>query len=253
VTISDPEAGVERLTDALIGAGVALAFSQLLFSPEPLALLRRAETALLARMADGLALSARALDEDDDEVAERAVARLRALPTELAELRRTRSASGRVARRTLAWRSQRAVVVQENENADHLDLLGASCLLVARVARWLDTDERRSLAPSVRALGRALADLSGDLGDRETRQRVADRAFEVAVAVAGADARPHSSHAAGLVAVGVLALDIMVFAGVELDTAAAAVRQGILEQQVPAPPPPRRGLLGRLRARRARN
>jgi uncharacterized membrane protein YgaE (UPF0421/DUF939 family) len=114
VAVADAEAGVERLTDALIGAGVALVFSQLLFSPEPLALLRRSETALLARMADGLALTARALDEDDDELAERAVAELRAFPDELVELRRTRRASARVARRTLVWRSQRALVVQEN-------------------------------------------------------------------------------------------------------------------------------------------
>lgn len=38
------EVGPERLSDALIGAGVALVFSQFLFSPEPVALLRRAES-----------------------------------------------------------------------------------------------------------------------------------------------------------------------------------------------------------------
>ena len=35
VAIGEGEAGVERLADALIGAGVALVFSQVLFSPEP--------------------------------------------------------------------------------------------------------------------------------------------------------------------------------------------------------------------------
>jgi uncharacterized membrane protein YgaE (UPF0421/DUF939 family) len=252
VAVADAEAGVERLTDALIGAGVALVFSQLLFSPEPLALLRRSETALLARMADGLALTARALDEDDDEVAERAIVELRDLPDELVELRRARRASVRVARRTLVGRSQRAPVVQENENADHLDLLGTSCLLLARVARSLNTDERRMLARSVRDLAGALAALAGDLGDRETRQRAANRAFEVATALVGSDPRPDSTLAAGVIATRVLAIDVMVFAGIDFDAASDAVREGILEHQVPPRPPPR-GLVGLLRSRRRTN
>ena len=250
VAIGDAEAGVERLTDALIGAGVALVFTQLLFSPEPLALLRRSETALLARMADGLALTARALDEDDDELAEQAIAELRARPDELVELRRTRRASARVARRTLVWRSQRALVVQESENADHLDLLGASCLLLARVAPSLKRDERRTLARSVRDLAGALTALARDLGDRETRQRAADRAFDVATAIAGSDSTPESTLAAGVIAVRMLAIDLMVFAGVEFDAAAAAVREGILEHQVPTPAPQPRGVVDWLRSRR---
>jgi uncharacterized membrane protein YgaE (UPF0421/DUF939 family) len=48
VAVANGEAGPDRLVDALIGAGVALVFSQLLFSPEPVALLRRAEAAALA-------------------------------------------------------------------------------------------------------------------------------------------------------------------------------------------------------------
>ncbi len=253
VTIADAEAGVERLTDALIGAGVALVFSQLLFSPEPLALLRRAEAAVLARMADALALTARALEEDDDELAERAIGALRALPDELAELRRTRRASARVARRTLVWRSQRALVVRENENADHLDLLGGSCLLLARVAPSLTSDERQTLDQSVRDLADVLGALAGDLGDRETRQRAVDRALDVASRVAGSDATLETTLAVGVVAVRMLAVDLMVFAGVELDAAVAAVRGGILEHRVPAPAPPPRGLVGWLRSRRGTN
>ena len=52
--MADGEAGFQRLVDALIGAGVALVFTQIRFSPEPVALLRRAEAAALADMADGL-------------------------------------------------------------------------------------------------------------------------------------------------------------------------------------------------------
>ena len=52
--MANGEVGTQRLVDALIGVGVALLFSQVLFSPEPLALLRRAEAAALADMAEGL-------------------------------------------------------------------------------------------------------------------------------------------------------------------------------------------------------
>jgi uncharacterized membrane protein YgaE (UPF0421/DUF939 family) len=54
VVIADGDVGPHRLVDALIGVGVALVFSQILFSPEPVAFLRRAEAAALEGMADGL-------------------------------------------------------------------------------------------------------------------------------------------------------------------------------------------------------
>jgi uncharacterized membrane protein YgaE (UPF0421/DUF939 family) len=54
--------GWERLVDALIGVGVALVFSQLLFVPEPQRLLRRAESAVLSSLADSLWLTADVLE-----------------------------------------------------------------------------------------------------------------------------------------------------------------------------------------------
>jgi uncharacterized membrane protein YgaE (UPF0421/DUF939 family) len=58
VALAGGGAGPDRLVGALIGAGVALVFSQFLFSPEPVALLRRAEAEALGDMADGLELTA---------------------------------------------------------------------------------------------------------------------------------------------------------------------------------------------------
>lgn len=54
VATGSGERGPQRLGDALIGAGVALAFSQLLFTPRPVAMLQRAEQAALGAVADGL-------------------------------------------------------------------------------------------------------------------------------------------------------------------------------------------------------
>jgi uncharacterized membrane protein YgaE (UPF0421/DUF939 family) len=238
VSVADSEAGVERLSDALIGAGVALVFTQLLFPPEPVALLRRAEAALLRRMADGLALTAEALEQDDDDLADQAINVLRELPGGLSELRRTRRASARVARRTLVWRAHRELVVRENENADHLDLLAGSCLLLARLAAFLTSTERQILGPSVRDLAEILASLARDIGDRETRQHAADRALEVVNAVSDPDAPSDSALRASVAGVRMVATDLIVFAGVDFDEAVEAVREGILEQQVtPAPIP----------------
>src|SRR4051794_2257412 len=117
VAVANGEAGTQRLLDALIGVGVALLFTQVLFSPEPLRLLRRAEAAALADMHDALGLTAQALEGGDDDAGEQAMSRLRTLRDRLSELGRTRTASGRVARRSAVWRSQIAPVVRETEDA----------------------------------------------------------------------------------------------------------------------------------------
>jgi hypothetical protein len=245
---ADAEVGVERLTDALIGTGVAIVFSQLLFSPQPMALLRHAERVVLEKLATGLAMTAGALEQDNDELAEAGIDELRDLPEEVTELRRLRRATSRFARRTV-WRSQRAVVVRENENADQLDFLGGSCLLLARVAPSLASEERREVAPSVRVLADLLASLAGHLGDIETRQRAADRALEVATSIRTDDLEGDSTLSLAVMAVRTVATDLIVFAGVDLGDAVAAVREGILEHQVrqPAPVAPKRfGWLRRL-------
>jgi uncharacterized membrane protein YgaE (UPF0421/DUF939 family) len=252
VATADAATGPERLTDALLGAGVALVFSQLLFSPEPIRLVRRFESEALRVMAAGLDLGAQALDKNDDELGERALAELRGLPDRVTELRRMRRASDRVSRRTLMWRTQRKLVVRENENAGHLDLLAGSCVTLARLVSFVPAAERPALQPSVRGLADVLEALALDLGDRQTRQDAAERALQVANAVADATPEPDSPLAAAITAVRLVATDLMVYAGVELEDAAAAVREGILERKVPSPPAAPRGVRGWLRSRLGR-
>jgi hypothetical protein len=237
VAVADGEAGTDRLVDALIGVGIALLFTQVLFSPEPLALLRRAEAAALADMAEALRLTVRALERDDHEVGEQAMSQLRTLRDRLSELGRTRAASGLVARRSAVWRSQIAPVVRETEDAGRLDLLGTSCLALTRTAMAADPAWRRRLAPSVAALADALAALAGDPGERSSRQRAADQALEVARRLAGGAAPSQPEAIAAMVALRTVAGDLMVFAGVDPQEAEAAVREGTGEFQVPAPPP----------------
>jgi Fusaric acid resistance protein-like len=236
VGLSDAVAGVQRLVDALVGAGVALIFSQLLFSPEPVRLLRQSETAALRRMADGVASIARALEDDDDNLAESAIQELRELRDDLSELGRVRRVSTRVARRSLVWRSRLEPVVQEKENAGHVDLLGSSCLVLARTAASLTSTERAQLAPNVRELADILMVLANSLGSQTARQRSADRGLAVAHGIATDGDRHSPAFAAAVMGARMVATDLMVFAGVEPLDAVTAVRKGIESRPVPAPP-----------------
>jgi uncharacterized membrane protein YgaE (UPF0421/DUF939 family) len=236
IASADGEVGPNRLIDALIGAGVALVWTQVLFSPEPVALLRRAEAAALSDMADGLDLTADALERDDAELVERAMDKLRDLRDQLAKLAKTRKTSRSTARHSLVWRSQVAPVAREIESAGHLDLLGGSCLMLTRTAVAASAPERLTLAPNVRELARALADLARGPGDRAMRQRAADRALQVARKHAGSSTSLDSTVAAALVALRIVAEDIMIFAGIDAKQAADAMRHGKGEFEIPAPP-----------------
>jgi uncharacterized membrane protein YgaE (UPF0421/DUF939 family) len=236
VVVADGNVGPHRLVDALIGVGVALAFSQILFSPEPVTFLRRAEAAALEGMAAGLELAARALELGDDELAERALTRLRNLRDQLAELSRVRRASATSARHSLVWRSQVAPLARENENAGHLDLLGGSCLILTRASMLTSQPERGTLAPSVRALARVLNDLASNPGDHTTRQSAVDRSLRVARQMASSVEPPGSALDTATIAIRMVVADIMVFAGVDPDEALAAAREGTGEFRVPAPP-----------------
>jgi hypothetical protein len=236
VAAADGQAGLDRLADALVGAGVALVFTQVLFSPEPVALLRRAEAAALTDLADGLELTARALESNNHELAERAMASLRDLRDRMAELSRTRRASSRVVRHSLLWRTMRKPVVRESENAGHLDLLDGSCLLLARSALAMSPPDRRRIAPSVRELAGAIEDLARAPGDRPSRQRAADRALDLARSAPGSPTLSQSALAAS-VAIRMVATDVMVFAGVDPGQAAHAVGDGSRALDAPDPPP----------------
>ena len=239
VTVTNGEVGPQRLTDALIGAGVALVFSQLVFQPDPLRLLRRVETKALKAMATGLDLTAQAL-EGDDSLIDRAIGSQRELRDHLSELARVRKASSRIARHGLSWRGQIKPLVRENEDAGQLDLLGGSCLLLTRTSLAAsEDDQRRLLAPCVRAFSQTLTDLAQQPGDRETRQRAVDRSLGIVRTMGDVQPGPDSELSAAITAARVAVIDLMLFVGVPADEARVATRQEErprAELEVPAPP-----------------
>jgi len=239
VATGNTHVGPERLIDALIGGGVALVFSQVLFTPEPVRLLRRAETGALTEIANAFDLTAKALDENDQELAGQAIDSLRNLRDRLAELGRTRDASKRVSRTSAVWRSRLEPVVQEIEYAGQLDLLGASALMVVRTATDAERDERAVLAPAIRELAAEVRNLAQDPGDREVRQRAVHGVLQAARRLrsdaAVHDAVPDSSLTAPLVAMRSAAADIMVFAGVDATQAAQAISRDHADLDVRKP------------------
>ncbi|HEX5908129.1 MAG TPA: FUSC family protein [Propionibacteriaceae bacterium] len=219
-TFGSQEQGLERLLDALIGVGVALVFSQLLFAPEPLRLLRRAEGAVLSSLSEGLQLSADALEQNNHQLADQATRQLRALRDNLVALNTVRAASARIVRHSVTWRMRAAQVALEQERADQLDLLAGSGVMLARTA-MATTDQEHSLAPAIRHLATAIADMAPDLGDCAKRQRAAGRALDLAswliVQRAAVSARPALAAACG--AVRMTAIDVRIFAGMEPEQA----------------------------------
>ena len=228
--------GPERLVDALIGAGVALVVSQLIFPVEPVALLRRAEAAALTDMARALDLAGRALERDDDALADQAIEQLRDVRDRLTDLGRTRTNSKHTARRSPLWWTRSSPIVEETENAGQLDLLGSSALMLTRAVVGTGGDARRELGPPVRELAGVLGTLARAPGGRRTRQEAADRALDTVRKLASEPGDTAEQLVVARWTMRRVAIDTMVFAGVEAGHAAAAITQESEQVHVAAPP-----------------
>ncbi|GIF00897.1 FUSC family protein [Paractinoplanes rishiriensis] len=217
VVLVHPERGGDRMVDAVIGAAVALAFSQVLFTPEPLRLLRRAEAAVLSSLADGLRMTGDAVEHGDQQRAMAATVKLRSVRDDLTALGTARSASDRITRHGLAWRRRAALVVAERAGADHLDLLAGSCLMLTRTATAVDGPERARLAAVIRHLAGAMDEVAENPGGQDTRQNMAEDGVELAMWLVehGARVSAQSALAAAQGSVRMVAADVMVFAGAD--------------------------------------
>lgn len=221
-------AGVGRLTDALVGGGVALVISQVVFPAEPLKLLRDDEAAALSGMAQALHRASISLLRGDDTSADQAVEQLRTVRDRLTELGKTRERTVRTARRTPRWWVRRKPIVREEENAGQLDLLGSSCLALTRsiIAADADDAQLQSLRTPIGQLGDVLQALAAAPADREVRQRAADRAVQIARGTPQLwPGAPDAARAVGW-SVRQVARDTIVFTGIEPSGADDAICGG---------------------------
>lgn len=186
-------------------------FSQLLFRPEPVRMVRRAQVAVLDEMAQALGLTARAVGDQDQELAECALAKLRDLPDRMSELRRTVRAAAAVTRRSLLWQGRRAAVSSEAASAKHLDLLAGSCLLLARMATIADDGSSGMLAEQTQQLADLLGALALAPADPVVQHRVQGAVLRLARPQGAGLASPITPD----VALRAIAVDILAFMGVD--------------------------------------
>ena len=228
LAFADGQVGISRLTDALLGASVALVMSQVLFPSRPGARLRRIETEALQEIVRLLKATSRALKEDEDPSLS-TVDRLSALSRPMADLSRAQENSHRSVRWTSARWASPEPLEYENEKVDRLIILSESCLALARTTAAMDKEEREHIASVVWEMAAVLEVLAGDLGDRGARQRAVDLALDAAQPFSEGTAEDAVTASAHL-SVQMVATDIMLFAGVEEPASVAQALSGEEDQ-----------------------
>lgn len=224
MVLAGDEAGLDRMIDALIGAGVAIVFTQVFFSPEPIALVRRAESTALTRLAEGLTTTAEAVRREGGGASQPEISQFRDIRDALGEVARARVNSQGVVQRGTIWRFRRAALPPVIENARQLELLGASCLLLLRTAVLINPARRRQLAQQIHRLADILERLAADPGSKKVRQDAVNRTLRIASDARRMGSTPARVPQTAQVSVLMVAYDILVFAGVTPQQARAAVR-----------------------------
>ncbi|CAL9375882.1 hypothetical protein SUDANB121_00964 [Nocardiopsis dassonvillei] len=236
IFISDGSPGIDRLVDALLGAGVALVFSQLLFPARLVALLRRIEVDALTEMSGMLAGVARALDEEGDVSSQQMVNRLGDLSRPMAELSRARESSMTTIRlSTIRWGDPQPVL-DEDEIIERLILLAESCLFLCRSTAAMGAHERRELVPIVFGMADVLATLADDLSSREAREQAVEQALMTARMYGPGRPEDDQVTQATHLAVEMVATDIMLFAGIRFEEVEEVLQGGLEDPRIPPPP-----------------
>jgi uncharacterized membrane protein YgaE (UPF0421/DUF939 family) len=217
------QAGPQRLADALIGTGVALVCTQLLFSPEPVGLLRRAQESALRDLAAALERTASSLDHDGTDLADDVVIEV---PSAVVDLRRARHTIVRAVRHSAVWRRRLRAVAEEQERAAAIELLAASWSMLCRITLTVRSPQRDQLARPMHRFSRAVAELSNAQSDPAAPQRAADEALSAAHEFARAADPTDQTSAAATTAAHIFAIDLLAVVGINVDEAASALRSG---------------------------
>lgn len=142
VATQRPETGMVRLQDSLVGAGIALLFSQVLFSPSPVGLLSGAARQVLEPVAEGLHTAANALASGQTDQAAAALTSLRTGRDNVADLRTARQTGWTVTRLTVRGRSQTAAYGQLEARLRRIDELVESAVALGRLTSVILRDRQ---------------------------------------------------------------------------------------------------------------
>ena len=236
-TLQPPDDGVSfaRAVDALIGGGIALATSALVFPVNPVRLVREAAEPVLGELAGVLEDVADALAERDRSAVQAALERGRAIDDLARELDEALDVGRETARLAPPRRRSLGAVDDYAEAARQIELAVRNVRVLARGARRaIDLEENvppaisgalRELAAAVRALGAALDD-----GDRaEAVREPALRAAAEATLVLQSTANLSVSVIVGQIRS--TAVDLLRSSGLSYDDAAEAVRAAAQEDE----------------------
>jgi uncharacterized membrane protein YgaE (UPF0421/DUF939 family) len=176
----------DRLLEALVGGGVALAVSSLVFPLDPQLHVGRAAQAIFGELGRVLEQLAAALEAGDRKRAESTLAAARDLDRPVRELEEALETARETLRSSPLRRPVRAEIDRYARGARHVDYAVRNTRVLARhVLRFLRSGKRppAELAGSVRELGLAVWALAEELDDpsRPTRLRL-----HVSKATAGA-------------------------------------------------------------------
>jgi uncharacterized membrane protein YgaE (UPF0421/DUF939 family) len=225
IVLQSSESGGERVLDALVGGGVALLVSQILFSPSPHSLLAEAGRHTLGSMAEGLRTAARALADGNAATAEAAIEVLReGQRTVLSDFATTRETAEQVARRTLRGRREADRLRRLGTRLGRIDLLFGSAISLARVTHRLLEERGEApgwLARTVNTIARAVEEIAEAPESTDAAGRARRLSLEAAEA-----SRASALDADLLVALAAeevhqIALDVLRTAGEEADPAAS--------------------------------
>jgi hypothetical protein len=180
---SGPGLSPDRFFEALVGGGVAFAVSSLFFPPDPLLHVGRALNGMFGELGGTLQNVARALAENDDEQALRALEAARQIDDRIDEVERELSAGRETARLSPSRRGTRGELARYERSLGQLDFAVRDTRVLARnVLRYLrgDPGARLELAPAIEDLARAVWALAASYDDPRRAGEVRRLALEAA-------------------------------------------------------------------------
>ena len=163
-----------RLLDALVGGGVALVFSQLLFPVDPVRLVREAGERVLDQLADTLENIADALEKRDLELAEQAMMQARRTGDAWSRFDQALDVGRETARFAPRRRSARSLLTDYEDVGLPLELTVRDVHVLARGAvraLMIGDEVPRDVIEAVRELACAFERVAGRMGDDERAER----------------------------------------------------------------------------------
>jgi uncharacterized membrane protein YgaE (UPF0421/DUF939 family) len=170
-----PSTGGQRVLEGMLGGGVALITSVLLFPPDPALQVARALNGVFATLGRALGDVARALEHGDADAAERALRDARAVDDELLAVQRELTELRETTRYAPRGRRSRGQVSRFERSLPQLDFAVRDTRGLARnAARFLRAGATAppELTESVRALADAVWELAGAFEEAEREAEV---------------------------------------------------------------------------------